>query len=91
MALMIIQHEVQDYGKWKAVFDLSFPMRKIFGVKRYRIYRNTENPNDLSIELEVDDVTKIAEYAESEDFRASLKQSGVIGKPTVYLQDTELA
>ena len=90
MSMMIIQHEVKDYSNWKRVFDLSLPVRKMFGERSSRIFRDMDNPNNISVLVEWKDIEKAAEYAESEDLRTSMKSAGVIGQPKIYLLDSEI-
>ncbi len=53
MIVLQIEHPVPDYDGWKKVFD-SDPMgRKQSGVIRYKIFRQTDNPNYVMVELEM--------------------------------------
>ncbi|MGB4845867.1 MAG: hypothetical protein WBP16_15485 [Ferruginibacter sp.] len=53
MIILQIEHPVPDYGGWKKAFD-SDPMgRKQSGVIRYKIFRQTDNPNYVLVELEL--------------------------------------
>ncbi|HKC36425.1 MAG TPA: hypothetical protein VKB95_10200 [Chitinophagaceae bacterium] len=54
MIVLQIEHPVTDYGSWKKAFDIDPVNRKQSGVKRYRIFRQTDNPNYVIIELEFD-------------------------------------
>lgn len=53
MIVLQIEHPVTDYHGWKKVFD-SDPMgRKKSGVIRYKIFRQTDNPNYVVVDLEM--------------------------------------
>ena len=53
MIILQIEHPVPYYDGWKKVFD-SDPMgRKQSGVIRYKIFRQTDNPNYVLVELEM--------------------------------------
>ena len=53
MIVLQIEHRVPDYDNWKKVFD-SDPMgRKKSGVLRYKIFRQTDDPNNVVGELEM--------------------------------------
>ena len=54
MIILQIEHPVADYNSWKKAFDIDPVNRKQSGVKRYRIFRQTDNPNYVIIELEFD-------------------------------------
>ena len=52
MIILQIEHPVPDYSSWKKAFDIDPLNRKQSGVKRYRIFRQIDNPNYVIIELE---------------------------------------
>lgn len=53
MIVLQIEHSVPDYDVWKKVFD-SDPMgRKQSGVIQYKIFRQTDNPNYVVVELQM--------------------------------------
>lgn len=53
MIVLQIEHSVPDYDVWKKVFD-SDPMgRKQSGVIQYKIFRQTDNPNNVVVELQM--------------------------------------
>ena len=53
MIVLQIEHRVPDYDSWKKVFD-SDPMgRKQSGVIQYKIFRQTDNPNYVVVELQM--------------------------------------
>ena len=58
MYLLQIEHPVPNFEGWKKVFD-SDPLNRLeSGVKRYRIYRNLGEPNQVMVDLEFDDPGK---------------------------------
>ncbi len=85
MPQMLVQHKVQDYDKWKILFDVSLPVRKMAGEKSCRIFRNTEDPNDLTILFDWKDAKLAIQYSESEELKTAMKASGVLDTPKVYL------
>jgi ribosomal protein L35AE/L33A len=61
MIMLQIEHPVTDYNSWKKAFDIDPVNRKRSGVKRYRIFRQTDNPNYVIVELEFDKLDKAKE------------------------------
>ena len=61
MIILQIEHPVPDYSSWKKAFDVDPANRKRSGVKRYRIFRQIDNPNYVIIELEFDELDKAKE------------------------------
>ena len=58
MVVLQIEHAVPDFNGWKKAFDSDPVNRKQSGVKRYRIFRQTDNPNYVILELEFDSLTE---------------------------------
>lgn len=54
MHILQIEHKVADYQGWKKAFDSDPVNRKKSGVKRYQIYRQTDDPNYVVIDLYFD-------------------------------------
>jgi len=87
---MIVKHKVEDYNKWKSLFDAALPLRKMNGEQSCDIFRNSKDPNDVSILFEWNDIQKAIKYSQSEDLRDAMKHAGVIDQPSVYLLDGDL-
>ena len=56
MFILQFEHPVMNYDGWKKVFDSDPLGRQKSGVRRYRIFRPTDNPNYVIGELEFDRV-----------------------------------
>jgi hypothetical protein len=56
MIVLQIEHPVPDFNGWKKAFDRDPLNRKQAGVKRYKIFRQTDNLNYVIIELEFDHI-----------------------------------
>lgn len=56
MTILQIEHQVPNYDGWKKAFDSDPIDRKKSSVKRYRIYRLTDDPNYVVIDLEFDNL-----------------------------------
>ena len=54
MTVLHIEHPVSDYETWKRAFDADPVGRERSGVRRYRILRDKDDPNDVTIDLEFD-------------------------------------
>ncbi|MBN8854017.1 MAG: hypothetical protein BGO55_06480 [Sphingobacteriales bacterium 50-39] len=52
MIILRIEHKVSNFEGWKKVFDSDPLNRKKSGVKRYHIYRPTDDPNFAIVDLE---------------------------------------
>jgi hypothetical protein len=50
----VVTHAVRDYDAWKQTFDSDPLGREASGVRRHRIMRANDDPNDVTIELDFD-------------------------------------
>ena len=51
MTILQIEHKVPSYEGWKKAFDNDPMDRKKMGVKRYQVFRPTDDPNYVVIDL----------------------------------------
>jgi hypothetical protein len=63
-----IEHPVRDFETWKAAFDRDPVRREASGVRRYQIYRPTDDPNYIAVDLELDT------QAEAEALKLALEE-----------------
>lgn len=90
MATVMVRHKVNDYAKWKSVYDEGKKMVKGKGGKRQRLFKNSANPNELVILTEVDSMDNARGFAQSEDLKQFMQRGGVADEPTVYfLEEVE--
>jgi len=84
MTYLLVRHKNKDYAKWKTVFDEHSATRKASGSKGGRLFRNADNPNEIVVIFEWDNLEKARRFAQSEDLKKTMQQAGVIDKPDVY-------
>jgi heme-degrading monooxygenase HmoA len=84
MAFTLIRHKVKDFAKWKPVYDQHGATRKKGGSKGAHLFRNANDPNELWILIEWDDLKKAHAFYESDDLRRTMENAGVIDRPDVY-------
>ncbi len=87
MPYLVIRQKVEDYAKWKTLFDENGATRKASGSKGGSLFRNADDPNELVILLEVDDLQNARQFAQSEDLRETWQRAGVADKPDIYFLD----
>ncbi len=84
MPYMLVRHKIEDYAKWKPVYDQHAATRKTSGSKKAHLFRNAENPNEIVILFEWDDLGKARNFARSEDLIKTMQKAGVIDKPDIF-------
>ena len=87
MTYLLVRHKVEDYTKWKAVFDEHEATRRAGGSKGGRLFRSADDPNEIVILNEWEDPESTRQFAQSEDLKEAMKRAGVSEKPDVYFLD----
>jgi uncharacterized protein (DUF1330 family) len=75
---------MQDYAKWKPVFDEHGADRRAAGSKGGRLFRNADNRNELIILLEYEDMSRAREFVQSDSLRKAMERAGVADKPDIF-------
>ena len=87
MASIVRRSRVEDYARWKAVYQAGEAARQAAGWRDQEVFRNPDDPNEIVILTEVDDVERARAYAESEDVRRRQRASGLM-ETTYYYPET---
>jgi hypothetical protein len=84
MPYMVVRHKVMDYAKWKPIYDQHAATRKASGSKKAHLFCNADNPNEIIILFEWDDLGKARSFAQSDDLVKTMQKAGVSDKPDIY-------
>ncbi len=87
MPYLIVRHKVQDYARWKPIFDEHAATRKAAGSKGGQLLRNSNDPNELVVILEWDDLEKARQFVQSHDMREIMQRAGIVDQPDMYFLD----
>ncbi|MEE9585792.1 MAG: antibiotic biosynthesis monooxygenase [Nitrososphaerales archaeon] len=79
----IFRFTVEDYAKWKPVYDEHTAARKVSGSKGAQVLQNAENPNEIMIILEYESVEKAKAFSQSEGLRLAMQKAGVNSIPDI--------
>jgi quinol monooxygenase YgiN len=72
-----VAFEVDDYEKWKRAFDAHLNARKEAGELSYKVYRDAENPNTVTVLTEQEDPAKLKAFLESPDLVEAMEGAGI--------------
>ena len=84
MPHVLIRHKVENYTNWKSAFDAHKAMRKAGGEKTYQIFHAADDPNNLVLLFEWDNLDSARRFLESLDLRQAMQKAGVSDQPDVY-------
>jgi hypothetical protein len=85
--VMIVQHKVANYAKWKPAYEAHDSARLANGLKSYILGRGINDSNMVVIIMKMDDANKAKEFAGSADLKQVMQKAGVMGKPTIQFLD----
>ena len=89
MVNILVHHKISDYQRWRNSFDASIDFRQKGGERSYRIFRNPEDADDLTLLFEWESLEKAHQFMDSPDLQKKMQQAGVVGKPEfTFLQET---
>jgi hypothetical protein len=89
MATMVVQHDVNEYGAWRAVYDSVGNLRDQYGCTAERILRSPDDANSLLVLHEFPSLEKAQGFASDPALKEAMQQGGVAGTPRIELwEDT---
>ena len=87
MPYLLVRHQVEEYERWRRLYDEHGATRKAAGCKGTQVFRDAESPNEIAILLEWDDLAKARQFTESEDLKETMQRAGVSGRPEIRFLD----
>jgi hypothetical protein len=85
MPALLIRHRVTDYAAWKRVFDEQRSTRWSNGCQGGQVFRNADDPGELLILLDWDDLRRARFYSQSDELQESMKRSGIADDPDLWI------
>jgi quinol monooxygenase YgiN len=90
--ILIVQHTVRDYDAWKPVFDEHESVRASYGCQGHTIYRDADNPNELTLFLQYESRERADEFMRDPSLAAAMERGGVISEPrATWVEAAEIA
>jgi hypothetical protein len=60
--------------------------RTTAGIMKSRVFRSTDDPNDVILLQDVADVSKARTWYSSNEIRSVMEKSGVVGSPSIRVE-----
>jgi uncharacterized protein (DUF1330 family) len=83
MATVIVRHRVEDYEKWRPVFDEHGANRKEHGCTSETVLRDAEEPNEVAIVMAFPTLDDAHAFGADPSLPDAMGRGGVIGAPRV--------
>ncbi len=87
MAYLLVKQKVEDYNKWKTVFDENSASRKNGGSEGGWVFQSSNDPNEVVVLLKWDDPKNADRFLNSEELKKAMQRAGVVGKPDIRILD----
>ncbi len=81
MAHVLVRHTVEDFGKWKSVFDGDAARRSAAGCTSTDVYRDADNLNAITVVLGFGSQDQAQAFANDPVLAETMKNAGVVGRP----------
>lgn len=83
MYYLLCKHQVEDYTRWRRIFDSHAEAQREFGLHLLHILRDIADPNLVVLLFRVHDVRKAKAFTEAPSASEAAGTSGVIGMPEI--------
>lgn len=81
MAWVLVRHKVEEYERWRRVFDGPGSALKGSGCKGGYVFHTEGDPNDIWVLTEFESSEAFRQFAAGHDVEKSKRDAGVIGEP----------
>jgi hypothetical protein len=80
---LTVHFKVKDFNAWRTSYDANAKNRASAGITNSKVFRSADDPDEVVILQDVADVAKARTWLGSEDLKAAMQKSGVIGSPSI--------
>jgi hypothetical protein len=86
MYVIAINHAVDDYEKWKQVYD-TYPPTTAGGANFSRVNRDIDDPNLITVVAGFDSLDTLKSFASDPQLKDLMHQAGVQGQPRIEIYE----
>ncbi|TMK49487.1 MAG: hypothetical protein E6G70_08735 [Alphaproteobacteria bacterium] len=88
MPVLMVRGDVEDFDRWREVFDENAGARTAHGCQRVRRFRSTENPNHLLILFDWDTEENAKAFSASPQLARTQAKAGILpGRETAFFEE----
>ena len=73
-----------DFSKWKPAYEAHLPARQNAGLRELHLLRNVDDPNEVIVLLEAEDLQRAKDFTAAPDLRETMQAAGVADRPDIY-------
>jgi len=87
---LIVTHKVGDFASWKSKFDADETNRIHAGLRVKGLYQSIEDPNEVTLVSEAEDIEKVKALFSNPDFQKVMQEAGVVSEPQIKMLKSAL-
>jgi hypothetical protein len=80
---LTLHFKVKDFNEWQTSYNGNEKNRASAGITKSKVFRSSDDPNDVLILQDVADVAKARTWYGSSEMKTLMEKSGVLGSPTI--------
>lgn len=85
MALLTVQHTVQDFDAWQSVYDTLEEVHRDWGVLDASVHQMAEAPNVVLVLRHFATVAQAQGFLTNRAIQAAMQRAGVTGEPRIEI------
>ncbi len=84
MPHILVRQNVEDFAKWKELFDSDISFREPAGSKGAQVFQSADDAEEIFVLMEWDNMERLQQFAQSDELKARMKRAGATGPPDIY-------
>jgi hypothetical protein len=80
---LTLHFKVKDFNAWQSSYNGNEKNRTSAGITKSKVFRSTDDPNDVLLLQDVADVSKARTWYGSSEMKSVMEKSGVVGAPSI--------
>jgi hypothetical protein len=80
---LTIHFKVKDFNAWQTSYNGNEKNRATAGITKSKVFRSTDDPNDVLLLQDTADVSKARTWYGSSEMKSAMEKSGVVGSPSI--------
>jgi quinol monooxygenase YgiN len=84
-ATLIVQHQVQDYSAWRAVYDSVEDLRQQYGCQGAEVMTAPDDKNDVFVIHRFPSLETAQGFAGSSELKEAMGRAGVTAAPRIEI------
>ena len=84
MVRLFVRHSVINFTLWKQAYDAFDGERRRMGVLGHAAYQAPNDPNDVTVWHDFNDLGAAQAFADSARLKEAMKGAGIVGEPEMW-------